>query len=140
MYSSTFCVNGISTKKKSHRKLDNHSAMQQLLGIPASSFSWERSCLVFAEWRCSCVAVFCVRSTIQFHVFGSVWQKFLEVAVVLLFPVPLVGARPYSSSTQNAYALSYCHLWPVWMCQIYAHYLINCMIFGKKVIELKFMF
>jgi len=95
MYSSNFRANG--EKKVTQRKLDNHRAMQQLLGISASSFSWERSCLVFSD-----VAILCVRSTMQFHVFGSVWQKFLQVAVVLLFTDPLVCARPYLSSKQNA--------------------------------------
>ena len=37
----------------------------------------------------------------------------------------------------NAYAL-YCHLWPVWLCSIFPHYLINGSIFEKKkVIELR---
>ena len=55
-------------KRKSHRKLDNHSAMQQLLGIPASSFSWERSCLVFAEWHCRCFAVLCAQHNLVHRV------------------------------------------------------------------------
>jgi hypothetical protein len=34
-------------------------------------------------------------------------------------------------------AVLYCHLWPVWLYHIFAHYLINGTIFEKKVIEKK---
>jgi hypothetical protein len=36
---------------------------------------------------------------------------------------------------QRAYAVLHCHLWPVWLYHIFAHYPINGTIFGKKVIE-----
>ena len=39
---------------------------------------------------------------------------------------------PQFSSMQSACAVLYCHLWPVWLCHILPHYLINGTIFGKK--------
>lgn len=36
----------------------------------------------------------CVCGTIQFHMFNTVWQKFLDIVVVLHFPVSLVST-PY---------------------------------------------
>jgi hypothetical protein len=38
---------------------------------------------------------------------------------------------------QSAWAVLYCHLWPVWLYHIFQHYLINSTILGKKVIECK---
>jgi hypothetical protein len=37
----------------------------------------------------------------------------------------------------SACAVLYCYLWPVSFCHMFPHYLINCTIFGKKVIEHK---
>jgi hypothetical protein len=31
----------------------------------------------------------------------------------------------------------YCHLWPVWICHIFSHYVISSVIFGKKVLNIK---
>ena len=41
------------TQKSHTQETGQPRAMQQLLGISASSLSLERSCLVFSEWRCS---------------------------------------------------------------------------------------
>ena len=41
------------------------------------------------------------------------------------------------TSTQSACAVLYCHLWPFWLYNIFAHYLINCTTSGKRVIEYK---
>jgi hypothetical protein len=42
---------------------------------------------------------------------------------------------------QYACAVLYCHLWPVRLYHIFPHYLINCIIFGKKkAIEHKMCF
>ena len=38
---------------------------------------------------------------------------------------------------QSAYAVLYCHLWPVWLYHIFPHYLINGMIFGGEITEHK---
>jgi hypothetical protein len=43
-------------------------------------------------------------------------------------------------STQSACAVLYCHLWPVWLYHIFAHYLINGTIFGKKLLNIKRVF
>ena len=107
--------------------------MQQLLGISASSVSLERSCLVFSEWRCN--FLWAQHNPVPRVQLGL--AEFLGSCSSVDFPV---CARPYSSSKQNAWAVSYCHLWPVWLCQIYPHYLINDMIFEKKLLNLKFVF
>jgi hypothetical protein len=36
---------------------------------------------------------------------------------------------------QNACAVLYCHLWPVWLYHIFSRYLINGTIFGQKFVE-----
>jgi hypothetical protein len=41
---------------------------------------------------------------------------------------------------QNACAVLYCHLWPVWLYQIFPHYLINGTTFGKKLLNIKCVF
>jgi hypothetical protein len=38
---------------------------------------------------------------------------------------------------ESACAVLYCHLWPVWLCPIIPHYLINGTIFEKQNIEHK---
>jgi hypothetical protein len=38
------------------------------------------------------------------------------------------------------YPTLYFHLWPLWLCHVCPHYLINDMIFGKKVLNLKSLF
>jgi len=40
-------------------------------------------------------------------------------------------------SMQSAFAILYFRLWPVWPDSIFPHYLINGMVFGKKVTEHK---
>jgi hypothetical protein len=35
------------------------------------------------------------------------------------------------------YAILYCHLWPVGLCHIFPHFLINSTVFGVKVTEIK---
>jgi hypothetical protein len=89
------------TQKKTHRrKLDNHCTTQLLRSLP---------CSVFCEWRCSLLGV-CV--TTQLHVFNSAWQKFLEVAVPLRFPVSLACARPYpNAQTQCQYQMCHRRCW-----------------------------
>jgi hypothetical protein len=37
---------------------------------------------------------------------------------------------PYLSGMQNACAVLYCHLWPLWLYRIFPHYLTNSTIFG----------
>ena len=39
---------------------------------------------------------------------------------------------PQISSMHSACAMSYCHLWPIWLYRIFPHYLINRTILGKK--------
>jgi len=39
----------------------------------------------------------------------------------------------------NVHAL-YCHLWPAWVYNIFPHYLVNSMIFGKKLLNKIFFF
>ena len=41
----------------------------------------------------------------------------------------------YLSSMQCACVVLYCHLWPLWLYNIFPHYLINDMIFGKKKLQ-----
>jgi len=43
-----------------------------------------------------------------------------------------VCLQPYSSSTQSACAVLYCHLWPIWFYHIFPHYLTNGTIFRGK--------
>jgi hypothetical protein len=40
----------------------------------------------------------------------------------------------------GAYALLYCHLWPVPHYSIFPHYLINNTIFGKTLLNMKYVF
>jgi len=40
---------------------------------------------------------------------------------------------------RNAHA-PYCHLWPVRLCSIFPHYLINGTIFEKKIMQIKMCF
>jgi hypothetical protein len=44
---------------------------------------------------------------------------------------------PWLSSMQSAYAVLYCHLWPVLLYRTSLHYLISGTILGKKVTESK---
>jgi len=37
------------------------------------------------------------------------------------------------------YASLYCHVWPVWLYHLFSHYIINGTIFGKKVLNIKFV-
>jgi len=41
---------------------------------------------------------------------------------------------------QSAWAILYCHLWPVWLYHIFPHYRINGMIFGKMLLNMKCVF
>jgi hypothetical protein len=41
---------------------------------------------------------------------------------------------------QSACAVLYCHLWPVWLYNIFPHYLINGTIFGKMLLNIKCVF
>jgi len=41
---------------------------------------------------------------------------------------------------QSACSILYCHLWPLRLYSIFPHYLINGMIFGKKLLNIKFLF
>ena len=43
-----------------------------------------------------------------------------------------VCLQPQLSSMQCACTVLYCHLWPVWLCGIFPHYLINGKNFGEK--------
>jgi hypothetical protein len=46
-----------------------------------------------------------------------------------------------SSSKQSACAVTYCHLWPVWLHNIFSQYLKEATIFGeKKIIDHKMCF
>jgi hypothetical protein len=38
---------------------------------------------------------------------------------------------------QRACAVLYCHQWPVWLYDIFSHYLINGTIFGKMLVSIK---
>jgi len=38
---------------------------------------------------------------------------------------------------QGACAVLYCHLWPVRLCQVFPHYIINDTIFGKTLLTIK---
>jgi hypothetical protein len=48
-----------------------------------------------------------------------------------------VCGRSYPACKAHA---PYCHLWSVWLCNIFQHYLINRTILEKKVMELKCVF
>ena len=37
-------------------------------------------------------------------------------------------------------ALTHCHLWPLWLHHIIRHYLVNGTIFGKKLLNIKYVF
>ena len=41
---------------------------------------------------------------------------------------------------QGVCAVLYCHLWPVRLCQVFPHYLINGTIFGKTLLTIKCVF
>ena len=58
-----------------------------------------------------CCNLLSVRDIIQFHVFNSVWQKFLEGAIELQFPVSLVCTHPIFS---HIYHITTCSGQSVW--------------------------
>jgi hypothetical protein len=41
---------------------------------------------------------------------------------------------------QSACAVLYCHMWPLWLLQIFPHYLIKDAILGKKFLNIKCVF
>jgi hypothetical protein len=51
-----------------------------------------------------------------------------------------VCQQPWLSSKQCAYAVLYCHLWPVWLHHIFPHYLIKGKIFRQTFLIIKSVF
>ena len=66
--------------------------------------------LPWMAWQLHC-SLLGVRDTIQCHVFSSVWQKFLEVAIVLRFSVSLVCACPIFSYIYHNTTCFSQHVW-----------------------------
>ena len=54
-----------------------------------------------------------------------------------VFHIMDVSVASYSAC--RAYA-PYCHLWSVWLDQVFPHYLIKVVIFGKKLLNIKCVF
>ena len=44
------------------------------------------------------------------------------------------------SPTDKMQLVFHCHLWPLWLCHVFSHYLINGMIFGKELLNTKLYF
>jgi hypothetical protein len=93
---------------------------------------WRNKCINTGNIRRATVTMSCVRVTIV-----AVERQYVLIIVSLC----LYSCLSYPASKSHFFcAALYCHLWPVWLYNIFSHYLINGTIFGEKLLNIKRVF